>query len=155
MAEDADARRHEFKQRAPEMRAALAAELTALLDAAPGLSADEDAVLRHLAAHAGFALSGHFFVPSLATLWGEEASYVAAVPLPPARVRAAVATLRRRGVLAVAGGGGIVVAVEAVRALTAPPLAAPAPAVPPKPKKARVKRAPRAKPAAQRKPRRR
>ncbi len=139
MAEDADARRHEFTRRAPEMRAALVAELSALLARVQALSADETAVLHHLVDHAGFALSGHLFIPSLAVLWGEEVSYVPAVRLPPERVRHAVATLRRRGLLGTLEDSGVVVVHDALRALAAPP----APAPRPRAAKPRAKRRPR------------
>jgi hypothetical protein len=136
MAEDADARRHEFTRRAPEMRAALIAELSALLSSCASLSEDETAVLHHLVAHAGFSLSGHLFIPALAVLWGEEESYVPAVRLPGDRVRAAVSTLRRRGVLSAAAHGesGVVVVHDALRALAsgAPAALPPEPALPPR-----------------------
>lgn len=138
MADDG-ARRREFQARAPELRAALVAELAACVDRAGGLSADEAAVLRHLLAYAGFSLEGSLFIPAFAVLWGEEPSYVPAVRLPEGRVRAAVATLRRRGVLAGAATqeGGAVVAADAVRALAAgtaaPRAETPAPAPEPAP----------------------
>jgi hypothetical protein len=128
---DSDARRHEFTRRAPEMRAELVAELASLLDRAAGLSPDEAAVVRHLLAHAGFSLSGNLFVPALAVLWGEEESYVPVVRLPAERVRAAAATLRRRGILSGTGTheGGVVVVASALRELAAgrAPTAAAAP----------------------------
>lgn len=116
-----EAARREFTARAPELRAALVAELAAVLDRAAGFSADELAVLRHLLDHAGFALSGHLFLPVLAALWGEEVTYVPPVPLPAERARKAVALLRRRGVLEAAAGGGIILVPAALKAAASGP----------------------------------
>lgn len=119
MTEDAEARRRDFQRRAPELRAALVAELSACVDRAAGLSSDEAAVLRHLLSFAGYSWAGSFFIPAVSSLWGEEASYVPAVRLPAARVRAAVSALSRRGVLDEAEAGGTIVVSDALRGLAA------------------------------------
>lgn len=88
-----------FMQSAPAARAALVAELSALLGQAASLTPDEDCVLRHILAYAGYGEDGRLRVPSFAALWGAAPSYVPAVRLEPERVSAAVRLLRRRGVL--------------------------------------------------------
>jgi len=99
MAEDADARRRAFTANAPAARAALVAELAACAARVATLSEDERAVLAHVLAHAGYTEAGDLRVPGLAPLWGEAASYVPAVRLPPERVRAAARLLLRRRLL--------------------------------------------------------
>lgn len=132
MAEGPDARRREFTARAPELRAALVAELTKSLDAAAALAPDEAAVVRHVLAYAGFSLDGHIFLPSLKVLWGDEASYVPAVRLHPDRVRAAVRILTRRGVLSgTQSHGGVILVPAALNALAGPASTAEAPVLPP------------------------
>lgn len=119
MAEDAAARaRSEFVARAPELRKALVAELGELLAAAAGLTPDEDAVLRHVLAYAGYSLDGTLYLPGLPVLWGGEESYIPAVRLPADRARAAAVTLRRRGVLRETHAGAVV-SREALAALAA------------------------------------
>lgn len=126
MADDASERvRREFLGKAPELRRALVAELSSLLDRCATLSPDENLVLRHVLAYAGYSQDG-LFVPVFAALWGEEESYFPAVRLPEPRVRAAAGTLRRRGVLKPGPVDGIIVAPDALRALSASPAAAPA-----------------------------
>ncbi len=115
---DGEARRREFAARAPELRAAAAAELLALTERASALTPDEAALLRHVGARAGYALGG-FHIPEFAALWGgAEKSYFPAVPLPSGRARAAARFLRRRGVLR-AEGDGVFVDLQALRALAA------------------------------------
>ncbi|MFI5344993.1 MAG: hypothetical protein ACHQ51_01340 [Elusimicrobiota bacterium] len=100
MADDAAERaRREFVGRAPELRRALVAELSALISRAATLTSDEAVVLHHVLAYAGYSLDGGLYIPSYAVLWGGEYSYIPAVHLPAERVRAAALTLRRRGVL--------------------------------------------------------
>ena len=133
---EAERKRREFAARAPELRAAAAAELFALTTRAKDLSADEIEVLNHIGARAGFALDG-FHIPEFAALWGGAGdSYFPVVPLPIERARAAAHFLRRRGVLR-PEGGGVFVVIETLAAL-APPASpkAKAPA-----KKGRKKRA--------------
>ena len=134
MADDASERaRREFVGRAPELRKALVAELAALLDGNPALSPDESAVLHHVLAFAGYSLDGGLYIPAFAALWGEEASYFPAVHLPAARVRAASALLRRRGILSAVGVAphatahteGVFLMAEVLRGLAAPPPPAP------------------------------
>lgn len=143
MADD-DARRAEFRARAPELRAAFVAELTALASGGSDLNPDEAALLLHLSAHAGLAMSGGLFLPALEVLWGETASYIPPVALEPVRVRAAARVLRRRGVLRPDGDGWLVV-LEPLKpaAATAAPVA----------RKSRAKSKPRPKPKAGPKPR--
>lgn len=127
MAEDASERvRREFLGKAPELRRALVAELSALLDRCATLSPDENFVLRHVLAYAGYSQDG-LFVPVFAALWGEEQSYFPAVRLPEPRVRAAAGTLRRRGVLKPGAADGIFVSPDVLRALSAAPSSAGAP----------------------------
>ena len=99
MADDAERARNEFVGRAPELRRALVAELSELIARAATLTADEAAILQHIRAYAGYSLDGGLYIPAFAVLWGGEDSYIPAVHLPAARVRAAALTLRRRGVL--------------------------------------------------------
>lgn len=124
MPEDSDVRRRDFQRRAPELRAALVEDLSACLDRAATLSCDETGVLRHLLSFAGYSWAGSFFIPVLSSLWGEEASYVPAVALPASRARAAVVTLRRRGILRDAEAGGVILVSDALRALAKPAPAA-------------------------------
>lgn len=91
--------RSAFMSSAPARRAALVAELTALLPKAATLTEDEAFVLRHILAYGGYGEDGRLRVPSFAVLWGAAQSYVPAVRLEPERVSAAVRLLRRRGVL--------------------------------------------------------
>ena len=88
-----------FISDAPRARAALVAELSALLPKAATLTPDEVDVLRHILAYGGYGEDGRLRVPSFAVLWGAAQSYVPAVRLEPERVSAAVRLLRRRGVL--------------------------------------------------------
>ncbi|MBI3565638.1 MAG: hypothetical protein HY079_10620 [Elusimicrobia bacterium] len=145
-----EAVRREFQARAPELRAAMVAELSALLDASAAFSEGEAAVLRHLMAYAGYSLSGHLFVPALAALWGEELSYLPSVRLPAEQVRAAVARLSRRGVL-VAVTGGVGVSLEGVRAAQAAAVSAPKPLK--RPAKSRKPARRRPQPKSKRRPR--
>lgn len=126
-----EGKRREFAARAPELRAAAAAELLALTERATTLSADEAAVLRHLAARAGYAFDG-FHIPEFAALWGGAgSSYFPAAPLPVENARAAAHFLRRRGILR-PDGGGVFVVLEALAALASAPSPAPAKARAPK-----------------------
>jgi hypothetical protein len=116
---EAERKRREFSARAPELRAAAAAELFALTERAKDLSADEIEVLNHIGARAGYAADG-FHIPEFAALWGGAGeSYFPAVPLPMERARAAAHFLRRRGILRAELDGSFVV-VEAL-AVLAPP----------------------------------
>jgi hypothetical protein len=121
MTEDIDARRRAFSSNAPQLRAALVAELADCVVRAPTLTADEASVIRHVIAYAGFTESGDLRIPGLSLLWGEEKSYVPAVRLPPEVVRAAVRLLVRRGVFQ-AVGAEVALDAAAVRGLTAPVL---------------------------------
>ena len=113
---EAERRRREFAARAPELRAAAVAELLALLERAPSLTADEADILRHVCARAGYAIDG-FHIPEFAALWGgAPVSYFPAVPIPAERARAAAHFLRRRGVLR-AEGDGVFIVIGALRAL--------------------------------------
>jgi hypothetical protein len=118
----AEARRRAFQARAPELRAALVAELAACLERAASLTPDEAAVLRHLLVHAGYSERG-LYLADYAALWGETPSWVPAVPLAPERARTAADALVRRGVLRGLPGltgpreGGVLVDDAAVRAL--------------------------------------
>jgi hypothetical protein len=136
MAEDADARRRAFTANAPAARAALVAELAACAARVATLSEDERAVLAHVLAHAGYTEAGDLRVPGLAPLWGEAASYVPAVRLPPERVRAAARLLLRRRLLR---GVDDELAVDAgvLRGLAAQ---SPAPAAPPAPRARRARK---------------
>ena len=128
MPDEAERKRREFAARAPELRAAAAAELFALTARATSLSADEIEVLHHIGARAGYAIDG-FHIPEFAALWGGAGpSYFPAVPIPVERALAAAHFLRRRGVLRVEGHG-IFVVIEA--------LGASAPAVIPAPPRAK------------------
>lgn len=88
-----------FMKDAPQARAALVAELKALLPKLAALGGDERDVLAHVLAYAGYGEDGRLRVPSLATLWGEKPSYMPAVRLEAERVAAAVRVLCRRGLL--------------------------------------------------------
>ncbi|UPT75505.1 MAG: hypothetical protein M0D55_07455 [Elusimicrobiota bacterium] len=99
----------------PEDRAALVAELTALVGKA-GLRVDEEAVMRHILAHAGLSEAG-LFLPSLSALWGATRSYFPSVPIDAERVVEAVRFLRRRGILREAEGGSAFVDGAALREL--------------------------------------
>ncbi len=137
MPDEAERKRREFAARAPELRAAAAAELFALTARATSLSADEIAVLHHIGARAGYALDG-FHIPEFAALWGGAGpSYFPAVPIPVERAFAAAHFLRRRGVLRVEGHG-IFVVIEALTAL-APEAGTPSPRAKIPKKKASVK----------------
>lgn len=103
----------------PELRAALVAELSRLIERAPALTPDEVAVLRHLLACAGFSGDGVLVVPELSSLWGGADSFIPAARLPPDRARAAVKILRRRGVLKDAEEGAAFVDNDVLRALAA------------------------------------
>lgn len=105
-----------FLRDAPALRASLTAELSACLARAAALSEDEALLIRHILAHAGLREDGCLYLPALAVLWGEEASYIPPVALPGERVRAAAKLLRRRGVLAFSGDG-VIVAAEVLRTL--------------------------------------
>lgn len=83
----------------PELRAALVADLSALIDRATALSPDETVILLHLLAYAGFNGDGALVVTELSSLWGGAHSFLPAAHLPPDRARAAVKILRRRGLL--------------------------------------------------------
>lgn len=98
-----------------EDRAALVAELTALVGKA-GLHLDEEAVLRHVLAHAGLT-EGGLYLPSLSALWGATRSYFPSVPMDSARVVEAARFLRRRGVLREVEGGAAVVDAPTLREL--------------------------------------
>jgi hypothetical protein len=141
MTEDAEARRRAFSANAPQMRAALVAELWDCVVRAPTLNDDEVFVLRHVLAYAGYTESGDLRIPGLAPLWGEVPSYVPAVRRAPESVRAAVRLLVRRGVFSVVGSE-VALDAAAVRGLVVPPvpLPPPPPAAAPAP---RAKRAPK------------
>ncbi len=98
-----------------EDREALVAGLAVLVGKA-GLRVDEEAVLRHVLAHAGLS-EGGLYVPSLSALWGATRSYFPTVPLDSARVVEAVRFLRRRGVLREAEGGAAFVDAAVLREL--------------------------------------
>lgn len=98
-----------------EDRAALVAELAGLV-AKAGLRVDEEAVLRHVLAHAGLS-EGGLFIPSLSALWGATRSYFPSAPIDSARVIEAVRFLRRRGVLREIEGGAAVVDAAALKEL--------------------------------------
>jgi hypothetical protein len=124
MPDEAERKRREFAARAPELRAAAAAELFALTARATSLSADEIEVLHHIGSRAGYAIDG-FHIPEFAALWGGAGpSYFPAVPLPAERAQAAAHFLRRRGVLRVEGHG-IFVVIEALGALAPAAISAP------------------------------
>jgi hypothetical protein len=111
-----EAGRREFLSRAPELRQAAVAELTELIGRASGLGADEKEVLRHAAANAGYVADG-LHIPEIAALWGAAGeSYFPAVGLPAETVRAAVTSLRRRGILR-ADADGVLVDLTALRAV--------------------------------------
>ena len=99
-------RKHDLSRLTPELRAALVAELSRLIERASALTPDETVVLLHLLAYAGFSGEGVLVVPELAALWGGADSYIPAAHLPPDRARAAVKILRRRGGRKDPPGGG-------------------------------------------------
>jgi hypothetical protein len=107
----------------PEQRAAVVAELSALIAGAAVFSPAESAVLRHVLAHAGLGLDGRLRVPSFAALWGgEEGSYFPAAPIPAEQVRAAAKVLQRRAILCVAVADsseheGVILDADRLRAL--------------------------------------
>ncbi len=119
MAEDADARRRAFVARAPRLRAELVSELSECVARAPTLTDDERAVLRHVLAFSGYAETGALRIPGLAPLWGQAASYMPPVRLPPENVRAAARLLLRRGALR-AEGDELALDAEVLRAWAAP-----------------------------------
>src|ERR1019366_593967 len=89
MPDEAERKRREFAARAPELRAAAAAELFALTASATTLLADEIEVLNHIGARAGYAIDG-FHIPEFAALWGGAGdSYFPAVPVPVERASGA------------------------------------------------------------------
>ena len=112
-----DERRRDLSRLTPELRAALVAELTSLIERAEALTPDEITVLLHLLAYAGFSGDGVLVVPELSALWGGAASYIPAAHLPAERARAAVKHLRRRGVLRDAEEGAALVDNAVLRAL--------------------------------------
>lgn len=101
----------------PELRAALVAELTSLIERARALTPDESVVLHHILAYAGFSGDGVLVIPELSALWGGADSYIPKAHLPPDQVRAAVKILRRRNVLRDAEHGAAFVDNAALRAL--------------------------------------
>lgn len=113
-------RRHDLSRLTPELRAALVAELSRLIERASALTPDETVVLLHLLAYAGFSGDGVLVVPELSALWGGADSYIPAAHLPPDRARAAVKILRRRGVLKDAEEGAALVDNAVLRALAEP-----------------------------------
>ncbi|MDD5304135.1 MAG: hypothetical protein PHS14_13625 [Elusimicrobia bacterium] len=112
-----DGRKRDLSRLTPELRAALVAELTSLIERAAALTPDEITVLLHLLAYAGFSGDGVLVVPELSALWGGADSYIPAAHLPPDRARAAVKILRRRGVLKDAEHGAALVDNLVLRAL--------------------------------------
>lgn len=109
--------RRDLSRLTPELRGALVAELTQLIERASVLTPDERVVLLHLLAYAGFSGDGVLIVPELSALWGGADSYIPKAHLPPDRTRAAVKILRRRGVLKDAEEGASVVDSKALLAL--------------------------------------
>ena len=101
----------------PELRAALVAELSRLLERATALAPDETVILLHLLAYAGFNGDGSLVVTELSSLWGAKHSFIPAAHLPPERARAAVKILRRRGVLKDAEEGAAIFDHRALQAL--------------------------------------
>lgn len=138
--EPSERARREFVGKAPELRRALVAELSGVLDRCASLSADELAVLRHVLAYAGYSLDGGLYVPAFSALWGGEPSYFPAVHLDADRVRAAAVILRRRGVLrdlkwtpraeSASHTEGIILEAGVLRELAGKPVEAPAPPPP-------------------------
>jgi hypothetical protein len=112
-----DGPKHDLSKLTPELRAALVAELTSLIERASALTPDETAVLLHLLHYAGFTGDGALIIPELSALWGGADSYIPKAHLPPDRARAAVKILRRRGVLKDAEHGGALVDNAVLRAL--------------------------------------
>lgn len=113
-------RSRDLSRLTPELRAALVAELSRLIERASSLTPDETVVLLHLLAYAGFSGDGVLVVPELSALWGGADSYIPAAHLPPDRARAAVKILRRRGVLRDAEEGAALVDNAVLRALADP-----------------------------------
>ena len=107
----------------PKERAALVGEISTLIGRTSSLSPAEEAVLRHILAHAGFGADGRLRIPAFAALWGGAGdSYFPPSALPPDQVRAAAAVLQRRGVLRVAVAdsaefAGVVLDVDVLRGL--------------------------------------
>jgi hypothetical protein len=112
-----DGKKHDLSKLTPELRAALVAELTNLIERAEALTPDEAVVLLHLLAYAGFTGGGELIIPELSALWGGADSYIPKAHLPPDRARAAVRILRRRGVLKDAEHGAVLVDNAVLRAL--------------------------------------
>ena len=110
-------RKHDLSRLTPELRAALVAELSRLIERASALTPDETVVLLHLLAYAGFSGEGVLVVPELAARWGGAGSYIPPAPLPPERARAGVKILRGRGVLKDADEGAALVDNAVLRAL--------------------------------------
>ena len=109
--------RRDLSKLTPELRAALVAELTKLIDRAHMLAPDEVVILLHLLAYAGFNADGALVVMELSSLWGGAHSFIPAAHLPPERARAAVKILRRRGVLKDAEEGAAIFDHAALQAL--------------------------------------
>lgn len=101
----------------PELRAALVADLSRLIDRARMLAPDEVVILLHLLAYAGFNADGQLVVTELSSLWGGKHSFLPAAHLPPENARAAVKILRRRGVLKDAEEGAAIFDHRALEAL--------------------------------------
>jgi len=116
-----EGRNHDLSRLTPELRAALVAELTSLIERAPALTPDEIVVLHHLLAYAGFSGEGVLVIPELSALWGGADSYIPKAHLPSDQTRAAVKILRRRGVLKDAEHGAAVVDNLVLRALADAP----------------------------------
>ena len=116
-----DGKKHDLSKLTPELRAALVAELTSLIERAAALTPDETVVLLHLLAYAGFTGEGALIVPELSALWGGADSYIPKAHLPPDRARGAVKILRRRGVLRDAEHGAALVDNAVLRALADAP----------------------------------
>ena len=109
--------KHDLSRLTPELRAALVAELTSLIERAKVLTNDETVVMLHVLAYAGFSGDGVLIIPELSALWGGADSYIPKAHLPPDQTRAAVKILRRRGVLKDAEHGAAVVDNTVLRAL--------------------------------------
>lgn len=112
-----EARKQDLSRLTPELRAALVAELTILIERSAALTPDEIVILLHLLAYAGFSGEGVLVVPELAALWGGVQSHMPAAHLPPDQARAAIKILRRRGVLKDVEHGAFVVDNNELRAL--------------------------------------
>ena len=116
-----DGPKHDLSRLTPELRAALVAELTSLIERAAALTADEVTVLLHVLAYAGFSGDGVLIIPEPAALWGGADSYIPKAHLTPDQARAAVKILRRRGVLKDAEHGAAVVDNRVLRSLADAP----------------------------------